>query len=201
MKVSGAKYVATTPPFLTDAIREMSRKLSDEEPQFLSVTPEPWAKLGRCYGNAEFAAQGFGGAIVFGWLIWEMQGVYLVAEHHAVVEADGQLIDVTPTIAGETEVLFVPSPIEDIQSLPLPNQYVALGTHPHLGRYVELARRRHELERSGKAFRLEFMIYDRQMTRLLDEYLSQSTRIKESKTRRKIRKGERQRKKQSRSRC
>lgn len=201
MKVPGVKYVATTPPFLTDAIREFSRQLSAEEPQFLSVTPEPLAKLGRCYGNAESAAQGFGGAIVFGWIIWEMQGVYLVAEHHAVVEADGQLIDVTPTIAGETEVLFVPSPIEDIQSLPLPNQYVALGTHPHLVRYVELARRRHELERSGKAFRLEYMNYDRQMTRLLDKYLSQSTRIKESKSRRKIRKNERQRKKQSRSRC
>lgn len=50
-----------------------------------------------------------GGAIVFGWTIWEWPKVMLTAEFHAVWESpDGDLIDITPKPQRETSIIFVP---------------------------------------------------------------------------------------------
>jgi hypothetical protein len=48
-----------------------------------------------------------GGAIRFGWNIWEYAGVYLTAEFHAVwVDPSGNLIDITPKPDRETRIIF-----------------------------------------------------------------------------------------------
>ena len=44
--------------------------------------------MGRCYVNVAAFCQRNGGEIQFGWIIWELPGIYLTAEHHAVVETE-----------------------------------------------------------------------------------------------------------------
>ncbi|MGL4965857.1 MAG: SEC-C metal-binding domain-containing protein [Inquilinus sp.] len=51
-----------------------------------------------------------GGSLLYGWLIWEWPRVFIEAEHHAVWEKDGSLVDITPPSNGERRILFLPDP-------------------------------------------------------------------------------------------
>lgn len=72
--------------------------------------PAPGAIAGECFHNVLNKLKSDGGIIVYGWLIWEWPRVYIEAEHHAIWEKDGALIDVTPHVNGEPNVLFLPDP-------------------------------------------------------------------------------------------
>ncbi len=193
-----AKYVATTPTKVTAPISVFCRSLSAEEPLFLDVRPSRTALPGRCYANATEVAGCRDKRVVYGWLIWELKGIYLTAEHHAVVEADGVLIDVTPQAAGERRVLFVPDRAAVAVSSRQVNQYVVLVDNPLVLRFVELAKRKAQLDVAGKAFGYEFMENDRQSAGLLDRFVLQRDAQNSLKTQRKRKKDERQRKKKAR---
>src|SRR3954453_22543901 len=97
----GARHVAGMPKRIAPEIETFCAAINgDSEPVYLPVTPTPTAEPARCFRNVNEACQEAGGTLHFGWLIWEMPGVYLTAEHHAVVERDGRLIDVTPQVHG-----------------------------------------------------------------------------------------------------
>ena len=161
-----AKYVATTPTQVTPAISAFC----GGEPVYLEIRPDKDAALGRCYDNAASAAECLGGKVVHGWLVWELPGVYLTAEHHAVVEVDGELVDLSPTLAGERRVLFYP----DQTPFPPPraNRYYPLTTDARIIRSLQLQQANSGLELAGKAFGPAYMRNDDEATRLLDAYLS-----------------------------
>jgi hypothetical protein len=207
------KYVATTPRAMTVAIQSFCSELSHEQPVFLEVQPDMSSGVGMCYFNAARVADRFGGLVVYGWLIWELNGVYLTAEHHAVAEVDGKLIDCTPPHAGERRVLFVPdrSFNGDTSSPPnIPCQYAPLVSHPLIERYCDLARRRADLLVEGIAARLplnrilsgmKYTQHDGEMTKLLDQYLAEQERNsqhQQQKIARQKKKDQRQRKKHGR---
>jgi hypothetical protein len=162
MNLSSFKYAATTPKHMNAAIRAFCNQLSAEEPVFLDVQPSMTARAGMCYANATQLAERLGGRIVFGWLVWELDGIYVTAEHHSVVEADGQLIDVTPQIAGERSVLFVPDHETEFHPPRPANKYAALVEDSLIEHYVEIAQRNSNLELEGKAFGYEHANNDRQ---------------------------------------
>jgi hypothetical protein len=192
------KYIATTPKEVTAPISAFCRGLSDEGPVFLDVRPSRTALPARCYANATEVAGCRGGRVVYGWLIWELKGIYLTAEHHAVAEADGVLIDVTPQVHGERRVLFVPDRAAVAPSSRQVNQYAALVDNPLVQRFVEVAKRNSYLEAAGKAFGHEFMENDRQVGNLLDRFISQRDALYSLKNQRKRKRDERQRKKKAR---
>jgi len=195
------KYVATTPRQITDQIREFSSAIvSGAEPElvFLEVTPASFSAPGQCYQNARLVAEQLGGEVVHGWLIWELPGAYLTAEHHAIVESNGQLIDVTPAIAGERKVLFL-ADRHSTGTTPRPvNKYVPLSRIPMMKRYCQLARRNSQLELEGKAFGPEYQRNDAEMTRCLDTFFRQQHERESQKKARKKKKEKRRRRKRSR---
>ncbi len=194
------KYVATTPHAITEQVQAFCTELVPHGPApvFLDITPDVFARPGRCYQNATNAADQLDGQVVFGWLIWELPGVYLTAEHHAVVDDDGRLIDVTPTFAGEERVLFLPDRLTDFKPPRPVNRYAALGRHPFIQRYVDLLRLNSELELHGRAFGFEYRRNDAEATRLLDAYFRQERERRIRKEKRKQKKQERRRKKHPR---
>lgn len=198
MKASDFNYTATTPKTITEPIRQFCHELSAEEPVFLNVRPDALADMGRCYINAAHVAERLGGKVVFGWLVWEMAGIYVTAEHHAVVEIDGTMIDVTPPFAGEQTVVFVQDAITEYRSQIIPNRYASLVTNELIARYVEMAARNSALFAAGKGFGHEYNANDREMTRLLDLYISRLRNGGEKQVSRKRKKDERKRKKQGR---
>ncbi|MFO0887720.1 MAG: hypothetical protein U0790_01090 [Isosphaeraceae bacterium] len=103
--------------------------LAEDDPTYMPVTPEPFAQVARCYSNVLDACSLTGGT-PHSRLIWELPGIYLTAEHHAVVERDGHLYDVTPQIHGETRVLFLPIPDpRPSRRACMPNRYMSPTDH------------------------------------------------------------------------
>lgn len=100
----------TTPNAITKGISAACRRVSSEEPVYLTIRPRQGARLHCCYQNVSAQVAEFGGSSVEGWLIWEGQG-YLHLIHHSVWRSpSGEVIDVTPQEDGERAILFLPDP-------------------------------------------------------------------------------------------
>ncbi len=95
----------TTPAELSDGVRAFAATLGDGGAQFVPVQPAENAVEDQPFYNV--IVSGDGATPVFGWLIWELTGFWLEAQRHAVLDRDG-LVDITPPIDEETQILFVP---------------------------------------------------------------------------------------------
>ena len=99
----------TTPTQISDRIIAFGRKLTGgtREPFYVSV--KPVGQPLRCYQNcAHFVRENPEAKIVYGWIFWEA-GWILEAEHHAIIQMpNGDYLDVTRQLDGESKVLFQP---------------------------------------------------------------------------------------------
>lgn len=66
--------------------------------------------MSECFHNVQAKVARDGGAIAYGWLIWEWPWVFIEAEHHAVWSTSSGLIDVTPHVYNKPAVLFLTDP-------------------------------------------------------------------------------------------
>ena len=197
-RAKGARHVARTPRGITPEILAFCARLdAGAYPAYLPVTPAPFAQVAKCYLNVIEACELVGGTPHLGWLIWEMPGVYLTAEHHAVVEREGHLFDVTPTLFGEARVLFLPIadalPEEPTFTL---NRYMPLVDHELVLRAVELMELNQSLCATGDFDSAQFRRNDEEGARKLDDYFH-LLRVRQERAVKKI---ERARKKAARKR-
>lgn len=93
----------TTPAALSEEVLAYTKTLGDGVAELVDVAPAEGAIEDQCFFNVIMAGDG---TPVFGWLIWELTGYWLEAVRHAVVDRDGTLIDVTPPLDGEAQILF-----------------------------------------------------------------------------------------------
>ena len=103
----------TTPGSVTEVIRQFCRDNIGiaANPVFVPVRANLDYVPGECYDNVAAQVRTQSGRAQQGWVIWEIKGVCLDAEHHTVwVSPNGELIDVTPKLDGENTVLFLPDP-------------------------------------------------------------------------------------------
>ena len=106
-------------------------------PVVLNVHSHPTAVPGQCYGTVmNYLHEGGKGQMLCGWLLWELPGVFLTLEHHAVVESgDGSLLDVSRHYGNEFRVMFAPDPsaqIDDPKKSPVAGttRYAPLTSSP-----------------------------------------------------------------------
>lgn len=101
---------ATTPAAMTEVIRDFCRSIEPAtEPTFVIVRPWDTGEVKECFDTTSRYAAQHGGSIQYGWTIWETPGVLLDAEFHAVWrDQSGSLLDVTPKLDGEPQILFLP---------------------------------------------------------------------------------------------
>ena len=103
----------TTPPTINAQVSDFvgMLKAADQttgEPIFLDCQPETWARHRCCDLNVETYIEANGGHAVCGYRIWYKAPIYIESERH-VVWSDGlQLRDVSFSIDGEKQTLFVP---------------------------------------------------------------------------------------------
>jgi hypothetical protein len=129
------KYPASCPMNITDAIRAFANRLvGRDDLAFIPVEPAPWAAKGLCYRNASIAAQIYGGEPLFGFSIWTTRNLFLTAEHHCVLLLpDGKMLDPTPQLHSERQILFVPTgeaPTAENAERHLTADYHLLVDHP-----------------------------------------------------------------------
>lgn len=107
------KNFTTTPESLNSAILAFCRDINPKDvPAYVPVAPDAAAVRSECFNNVAAKVEIEGGTLVYGWLIWEWPRVFVEAEHHAIWEKDGTLVDITPPINGEQRILFLPDPTQ-----------------------------------------------------------------------------------------
>ncbi len=100
---------ATTPASITTKVKKFCAEISRHQPVYLGHTDFGFSP-GWCHANVAMMVQKFGGAYLPGWIIWS-SAMMFEAEHHAVWHRPDQtLVDVTPRVDGEDQILFLPDP-------------------------------------------------------------------------------------------
>lgn len=96
---------------------EVSPKLADLcaflapgiEPTYVVVRPIEGAPANECFPLVDATILRDGGSSMLGWSLWELPGVFVEAEFHAVwASPTGDLIDVTPKNRQVSRILFLP---------------------------------------------------------------------------------------------
>lgn len=99
----------TTPLRVTDKIMELcSGIVPDVKPEYIPVAVQEWSLLNECFPNVERMVQEQGGQQVNGWAVWQWANILVEVEAHSVWQnPEGELIDITPHVNGENEILFL----------------------------------------------------------------------------------------------
>jgi hypothetical protein len=89
------KSFVSTPTDISAPVDALCRELSSgQRPAWVNVRPDTKAIVSECFPNVAAKVTRDGGSLVFGWAIWEWPRIFIEAEHHAVWERDGELLDI-----------------------------------------------------------------------------------------------------------
>ncbi len=100
-----------TPKTIDQTVTDFCLKINpDYSPRSVQVVPAKDSKNLDCFYNVQNQVKIHGGKIAYGWVIWVWPKVFIEAEHHAVWENDGKLVDITSRNDGEKTILFLPDP-------------------------------------------------------------------------------------------
>ena len=130
-----------------------------------------------CFQNVRDVCQDRGGRAGYGWLIWEWEGTYIEAEHHAVWLFKGERIDVTARTPHFAEVLFLPDPDRTFDFAGrrrIDNVRLALRSDAAVREYLALASEAFEIEEENsvgsdvvlsaeQAFDLKHIVWRKQL--------------------------------------
>lgn len=79
------------------------------------------------------------GEKVLGWAIWELPGLFIEAEFHAVWKSpEGELIDLNPRPLKTEKILFLPDPNLTYDGYQKNNFRLALTNNPTISKFLEL---------------------------------------------------------------
>ncbi|MCE1181464.1 MAG: SEC-C domain-containing protein [Rhodocyclales bacterium] len=117
-----------TPLEVTKQLIALAAKVAPGKmPVYVSVHPEPDALVNECFHNVAAKIKKDGGAIVYGWQLWEWPNVLVEGEFHAIWRSpEGNLVDVTPKADNEERGLFVPDERRAYRGVSIDNVRVAL---------------------------------------------------------------------------
>ena len=104
-------YTTGVPKALFPHVLEFCKTISNNEPVYVPIRPEGHALLNECFPNVEEMVKKCGGKSVIGWQIWELYGIMIEAEFHAVwLSPKNELIDITPKSLPLDRILFLEDP-------------------------------------------------------------------------------------------
>lgn len=98
----------TTPTSIDEKVIQFASQLSQRPPQVLTCEPELWSRESCCDLNVQKYIEEHGGSMLCGYRVWYTAPRYIQGERHAVW-TDGETIrDVSFSVSGETQTVFVP---------------------------------------------------------------------------------------------
>ncbi|WP_417484716.1 SEC-C metal-binding domain-containing protein [Maricaulis salignorans] len=146
--------VRTTAPLSLDGpVNSLAQRLSPGAAvEWVPIRPSELAQPQECFYNVKAMVERSGGELVYGWAIWEWPQVFIEAEHHAVWELDGHLVDVTPHEIVGDRVAFVRDPLATFDwshATQRENVKVPLTDSPAVSNYLAATDAMRELMREG----------------------------------------------------
>jgi hypothetical protein len=117
-----------------------------------------------CFLVVDEQIRSHGGNSVTGWAIWELPGVFVEAEYHAVWKSpQGDLIDVAPRSSWFPEITFLPQPSLVYRGQQLDNIRRPLVKDNDVKRFLFLMQQRFNVLNAGeRASQLQVHLTDRE---------------------------------------
>lgn len=122
----------------------------DVNPIWVQSKPLPGASEKDCFLIVEDHIEHHGGKAVFGWVIWQVPGVFIEAEFHCIWRnSDGVMHDVTPYPYHFDNILFLPDNAHLYSGRQVDNVRQALVNDRDVIRWLYLASKRFEIMNTG----------------------------------------------------
>ena len=136
----------TTPSAITPQILALSERLGKGlVPEFVQVDTHSNAIENDCFIDVAKKCESNGGESVIGWQIWELPGILIEAEFHAVWRSpSGKLQDVSHKRNRETSILFVADPSRTYAGIRLDNVRVAICSEPLVHEFIRACENLHQ---------------------------------------------------------
>jgi hypothetical protein len=107
-------------------------------PFYVDVAPLRDAPANECFPLVEAHVGKHGGTRVLGWALWEMPGLFVEAEFHAVWRSpSGDYLDLAPKARPSARVLFLPSVDAVYEGRQVNNVRRAVSDDPEVERYFQ----------------------------------------------------------------
>lgn len=111
----------------------------------------PHAPEKECFPLVEDYIHENGGSSEIGWAIWELSGVFIEAEFHAVWKSpDGQYLDIVPRSRQFEQILFLPDFTRRYQGRQIDNVRKALVRDNDVKRFLFLFTRQFQIMNAGE---------------------------------------------------
>lgn len=141
----------TTPKEITKQVMTLCDKINGEKPLYIAVIPQKGAIINECFANVPNFVNAHGGKMLNGWAIWQMANILVEAEAHAVWQnEDGRIIDITPHIGNEEEILFLPDERVVYEEKNIDNIRIPLTDSPLVKEYIRLSEEKFKILSSYK---------------------------------------------------
>lgn len=131
-------------PRITDNLRARLTANGYGEPLTVPFEHRPDCSFGQCWQNVQTTMQREGGSLVIGRIVWqEEHGLWFHLEAHAVWQnPEGRVVDLTPKVDGETEVVFVEDDFKHLGEVVIPSRYIVTSKSLKVRRLVEVFEQR-----------------------------------------------------------
>jgi len=129
----------TTPQEIHEGLLRLRKLIkSNAEFVFVSIEVDVESTPQECYGNVEKKISKDGGSIVYGWSIWEVEGVMVEGEHHAVWCApNGNLVCVSRRRDGDNRMLFLPDSVNLYSGIPIGSVRMSWPKNRHVEKWID----------------------------------------------------------------
>lgn len=146
-----------TPKEIASLILEACRIVVDSpNPVHVPVQLEAYSKDEDCHRNVAEKVRRDGGRACYGWVIWEIPDWEIQLEFHSVWQShQGCFVDVSPSLHGGQEVLFLPDPVRVYEGRNVSSIHYPYDASERCREYVDIADKINRLifppGRSGKS--------------------------------------------------
>jgi hypothetical protein len=128
----------TVPTEINEDIEKFCETISEVEPFFIDIEPEPWCRQSSCNLNVREYIRLHGGTMICGYKIWYHQPQYIEAERHAIWFKDGEYKDISFNADGENTILFLPDVPEKQGALDLNEARFRWGKDARTRQLIEI---------------------------------------------------------------
>lgn len=137
-------------------------------PKCVPCRPLPDKSFDDCFPVVAEQVADRGESLIIGWAIWELPGVFIEAEFHAVWQSpEGELIDIVPRTRPFTDIAFVPDASRQYENRQVDNVRKQLVIDNDVKRFLFLRQRRFDILNAGKrALQHEVMLSKTEMREL-----------------------------------